>query len=396
MAPPAACFQWSDTTRLLLRGRPLDDPAQDGATARDLHALRVAIRAEAEFTVGPEGIGRVPGGAPGWFRSRSSGTTGAAKTIRRSHGSWIASFEVNRAALGLGQGDVYAILGAPAHSLALYGIVEAAHLGADLHCVEGMRPDRQAACLATAGATVLYATPTQLRLLCDAGAPLPALRHILCGGGRMPAGLRARIAALCPNAVLREFYGAAETSFIAWGDAATPEGAVGRPYPGVEIRIAPSRGHFGEIWVRSPYLFEGYAEGGSPETRWQDGFVTVGEMGALDAEGNLTVAGRRKRMVTIADQNVFPEDIEATLLADPQLTHCAVVPLPDSKRGHVLVAVIAAPAAPGTAERLLRRGREIFGTLTAPRRVVEMDDFPLTVSGKPDLGEIARRLEAGA
>jgi len=376
-----------------LHDRLLDDHGQpDTGAARDLCVLRDAIRRGCAFSVGPAGVDIDPAGRKDCFCSRSSGTTGAAKSIRRSHASWIASFEVNRVKLGLTASDRYGVLGGPSHSLALYAIVEGAHLGADIYDVAGLRPGRQAKILADASATILYATPTQLRLLCQTNIKLPALRHILCGGGRLPEGLRQRVAALCPQATLREFYGAAETSFIAWGDGGGPAGTVGQAYPGVELRIGPSDGPYGEIWVRSPYLFKDYAEGSSPDTRWSDGFVAVGEMGRLDADGFLTVAGRRNRMVTIADQNVFPEDIETLLLADPAVVHCAVIPQPDTRRGTILVAVIAGPVDLHTRERLLGECRATFGPLAAPKHIYGMADFPLTVSGKPDLVEIARRV----
>ncbi|MCA1288409.1 AMP-binding protein [Salipiger bermudensis] len=381
----AATFHFHQDCRIL---QGTEDPL--------LGDLCAALRSGASFSIGLDRIEQLPGAARGILESRSSGTTGAAKAIRRSHGSWITSFEVNAAVLGITPRDTCAVLGAPQHSLALYAIAEAAWLGADLLCLGGKRPGTQATALHEAAATLLYATPTQLRLLCTPGQRLPSVRHILCGGGRMPEGLRARLAALCPNAALREFYGAAETSFIAWGDAATPEGAVGRAYPGVEIQIDAPEGAFGEIWVRSPYLFEGYAEGASADTRWRDGFVTVGEIGRLDVAGVLTVAGRRSRMVTVADQNVFPEDIEALLLADPEVAHCAVLPRPDPRRGVQLVAVIAGRCDAACSERLLALGRAALGPLAAPRRVIGMAEFPLTPSGKPDLRAIGRWLEAGA
>jgi long-chain acyl-CoA synthetase len=386
-------FRWSPKTRLYSQGRLLDDQGQpDTDMARNICVLRAAIRNGRAFIAGPHGIEFDPTGREDSFCSRSSGTTGAVKTIRRSQASWIASFDVNRAQLGLSASDRYGVLGGLSHSLALYATVEGAHLGADIYDVSGLRPGRQAKILADASATILYATPTQLRLLCQTDTKLPALRHILCGGGRLPEGLRQRVAAHCPQATLREFYGAAETSFIAWGDGDGPAGTVGQPYPGVEIRIEPSDGPYGEIWVRSPYLFEGYVQGGSLDTRWSDGFVTVGEMGQLDADGYLTVAGRRSRMVTIADQNVFPEDIETWLLSDPAVEHCAVISKPDTRRGTILVAVIAGPVDQNTHERLLGAARATFGPLAAPKHIYGMADFPLTVSGKPDLAEIARCL----
>lgn len=382
---PTQVFDWHAETRLLGR--------RDGA---DLEALRAAIREGCEVSVTPEGISPVPGGSAGFLRLRSGGTTGPAKVIRRTHASWIASFEVNRGHLGLGPDDTYGILGLPVHSLALYAIVEAAHIGADIVDLAAFRPRQQVAGLADQGVTVLYATPTQLRLLTATGHPLPALRHVLCGGGHMGRALRDAVVRCAPNATVTEFYGAAETSFIAWGDGSGDAGGVGRAYPGVEIRIDPPGAAAGEIWVKSPYLFAGYAEGDSPDTRWRDGFVTVGEIGTLGPDGSLSVAGRRNRMVTIADQNVFPEDVELFLLSHPGLTHCAVVPRPDPQRGTVLVAVVDALPAGASPEAVLRACRDRFGPLAAPRDLFVMPDMALTASGKPDLARIAAMVERRA
>lgn len=389
-------FGWHAATRLYVQGR-LCAPGVPGATGleKDVLALRQAISGGHDFATGAAGVtvSARADSAAGQFHSRSGGTTGAAKAIRRSHRSWIASFEIARQHLGLGAQDVYAVLSAPVHSLALYAIAEAAHLGADLHLLAGLRPRQQAMQIAGSGGTVLYATPTQLQLLCDAGKALPSLRQILCGGGRMPEGLPTRLAALCPQAVVTEFYGTSETSFIAWGDGSGPAGSVGRAYPGVEIDIRNPVDGLGEIWVRSPYLFDGYAEGHSPETRWDNGFVTVGEVGRQDSQGFLFVAGRQNRMVCIAGQNVFPEDIEALLQSHPGTAHCAVMPVPDPLRGTVLVAVVAGKANASRQQDLLDLCRAHFGPLAAPRRVISLPDYPLLPSGKPDLRAIAKRLE---
>ena len=385
-------FRWIWSTRLFVHGNELHaDASPDSSIRHELLELRDAVRAGDEFVVEREGISRVAGGKIGYFRSRTAGTTSGAKTIRRSHRSWMESFEVNRKALGLGPNDRYGILGKAVHSIALYAILEAAHHGADIHWLAGMRADRQARLIAEAGVTAIYATPTQLRAVCDSGVASPALRYILCGGGHLARELRARIEARFPDAKLVEFYGSSETSFIAWGEGNGPVGSVGRPYPGVELRIEPLEGELGEIWVRSPYLFDSYCAGNSAETRWANGFLTIGEIGALDRDGFLTVAGRRNRMITIADQNVFPETIETFLVSDPRVHHCAVIPQADKKRGKVLVAVISGESGVVAGEDLLKRCREAFGALAAPRRVIALEDFPLTASGKPDLPKIAAR-----
>ncbi len=314
----------------------------------------------------------------------TSGSTGRPRRIRRTQASWTASFAVN-AALGIGPGARIATLGRLIHSLSLYGAVEGLHLGADVHLLSDLRPDRQREAIARRKVTHLYATPAQLRLILGPGL-LPDLGLILVGGSKLDPGLRAALLTLAPNAQLREFYGAAETSFITLADATTPETSVGRPYPGVDLHLDPG----GEVWVRSPYLFLGYAsdQAATPltptpaGTRWRDGWLSVGEIGDL-RDGFLVLKGRAGRMVTVADQNVFPEEIEAFLHTLPGITRAAVLPVPDPKRGHTLIAVLQGDP---TREAAIRPAlRRELGPLKSPKALIWRKDWPTLPSGKTDL-----------
>ena len=334
-----------------------------------------------------------------YFQCMSSGTTGRPKSIRRTHLSWIRSFEINAGRFNLTPTDSYGILGRLSHSLALYSVMEAAHIGADIHVLAQLRPDRQIKALAAKETTVLYATPTQLRLLFATEKSLgpqvlPAVRFIFCGGGNFDQTTRENAAAVFPNAALHEFYGASETSFITIADEYTPAGSVGKPYPGVTVEVrrgeTDAKNEVGEVWVKSPYLFDGYGQGDSEDTVWQDGFLSVGEMGWVDSMGNLFIAGRKNRMVTIADQNAFPEEVEEFLLSDPDVEHCCVLPRPDTKRGNVFVAIIAGDENTETRDRLTKRCRQSLGPLKAPREIIFLRDFPLLSSGKPDIPSICR------
>lgn len=333
------------------------------------------------FRIG--GPGELEAGA-GAFEALTSGSSGQPRRILRSMASWIASFEVNAGLFGIGPGVRVAVLGQLVHSLALYGAVEAGHLGAELHLLDDLRPDRQRAALAARGVAVLYATPAQLRLMVEAGGPELPLRLVLVGGSKLDAGLRAGVAAMAPAAVLREFYGAAEASFITLSGPDCPEHSVGRPYPGVEIAVEA-----GEIWVRSPYLFTGYAGADPGGGRWRDGWLSVGEMGRI-AEGFLYLSGRAGRMVTVADQNVFPEEIEGFLLALPGVRRAAVLPRPDPLRGVHLVAVLQGDRAEEAA--ILRACRGQFGALKAPKAAFWLGEWPALPSGKTDLVALERAL----
>ncbi|WP_165352883.1 AMP-binding protein [Loktanella sp. IMCC34160] len=323
----------------------------------------------------------------GTFHTATSGSTGAPKRIRRSHASWIASFRETARRWGVTPDDRLAVLGGLDQSLSLYALVEGLHLGVTVDVLTGLRPDRQAAALD--GVTLLYATPTQVGQIVQADRPLPALRHVAVGGGAFGAAQRAALARLAPNASVEVFYGAAETSFATLSDATTPEESVGRPYPGVDLRVDEAS----LVWLRSPYLFDGYAVGHSDGTQIVDGWVTVGETGYLDDAGNLFLTGRADRMFTVADRNLHPETIEAVLTAQPGVTHAAILPLTDAKRGAVPVGFYAGDAAP---EVLMAACRAALGPGIAPRWLRPLPDWPLLPGGKTDLRALSRLVEGGA
>ncbi|WP_234464204.1 AMP-binding protein [Paracoccus caeni] len=317
---------------------------------------------------------------------QSSGSGGRVKTIRRRHASWIASFEVNRVLLGVSSWDRYGILGQLGHSLSLYATMEAAHLGAGLVVLAGDNPQAQMQQLGDTRVSVIYATPSQLwRLQLAAGSGgLPDVAHIICGGGKLDDACRDGIAALCPNAEIREFYGASETSFITLADSRTPAGSVGRPYPGVNVKLDDS----GRIHVASPYLFDGYAEPDLPDLPRDEAHLGTGDIGRLDSSGNLFLSGRENRMITVADRNLFLEDVEATM-RDAGAGLCAAIAVPDPARGNAVIAVVEGPADDELAARLRRACRDRLGDHAAPRRVMFLPRLPVLASDKPDLAALA-------
>ncbi len=338
-------------------------------------------------------------GAPQQLYCETAGTTGPPKVIRRRPKSWVRSFEINRDIFDLGAHDTYAVLGGLGHSLSLYATLEALHLGADLAVLAHHRPKTQARGIAKA--SVLYATPTQLRLLCSgvtaAGlAPQPEIRRIFCGGGRLDAALKKTLAQHFPNAELRVFFGASETSFITISDATTPEGSVGRAYPDVTIDIRSHTTHsetMGEIWVSSPYLFDGYETGASRDTKHDGTALSIGEMGYQDANGYLFLLGRKNRMVTVADQNVFPEEIERVVAHDPQVRACAALAVDDPKRGHHIVCVVEADPDPALDLRLRKACQAALGQISVPRHIQFTDHLPVLPAGKPNLRAIRAMIE---
>jgi len=335
----------------------------------------------------------------------TSGTTGMPKGYRRSHGSWIDSFKVSEAVFGLSPQDVVFAPGGLAASLHLYGVVHALHIGAPAVMMRHFLPLRALELIALHRATALYATPTQLQMLTRiAGVEAitcPSVRRIMISGAKWRPETRAAVAAIFPNAGVAEFYGASEMSFITLvrpGEE-VPPGSVGRAAPGVDIRIRDGAGRdlppgeTGTIWVASPMLFEAYACGRSEETRRDGAFLTIGDHGRLDAAGYLSLAGRERRMLVTAGQNVYPEEVETLLAAAPGIEEAVVLGLPDPLRGIELVAVLRGPGARDEAG-LRAHCRRFLPVAKLPRRFLALEDWPRTAGGKADLMALQRHAAA--
>ena len=138
-------------------------------------------------------------------------------------------------------------------------------------------------------------------------------------------------------------------------------GAVGKPISGVEIKIAPD----GEILVRGENVTTGYYN--APEaTReaFEDGWFHTGDIGELDAEGQLHIRGRKKEMiVTPEGLNVFPEDVERVLNEQPGVVDSAVVgaPVPGSTAERVQAILLLAPGAETDVDTIVRNANVSLG-----------------------------------
>lgn len=310
------------------------------------------------------------------FITFSGGTTGAPKAILRDQSSWLYSF----ARQGIGKQDRVAVLGGLSHSLALYATVEALHQMADIHLLAGLLPKAQAATVRNHGVTVIYATPTQLKLLAGS-PPCHAVTRLFVGGGTFDAAARAQAEAQFPKARITVFYGTSETSFVTVSDADTPAGSVGKAYPGVTLRT----GVDGLIWARSPMLFRDYLISGGTQALRQDGFVSVGDLGRIDRDGFVYLTGRADRTVSISDRSVSLDAVERQIERIDGISHAAAVALPDAKRGHVLGIVLC-----GDPDQVRRNA----AALPKIGRIIAVETWPTLPSGKTDYPAIAALLGA--
>jgi len=153
-----------------------------------------------------------------------------------------------------------------------------------------------------------------------------------------------------------------------------------------------STGEKGEIiaCLDSDEAFTGYWKRPDADARaLRDGWYFTGDMGYLDAEGELFVSGRVDDMIITGGENVHPVEVEDVLARHPLVRDVAVVGEPDERWGERVVAFVV-PGAPAlTAETLDRHCRECadLANFKRPRRIVFVSEIPKTASGK-----ILRRL----
>jgi long-chain acyl-CoA synthetase len=249
----------------------------------------------------------------------------------------------------------------------------------------------------------LVAVPSQLLLMLELAsrrntAPIEGVRLILISGARWMRDRTTALQALFPKARIVEFYGASETSFMAWmdADASAPSQAVGKPFANVDIDIRapqPPLG-VGQIFVRSPMLFTDYVGTADHTAAVRDGdWLSVRDMGYFDAQGYLCLVGRENRMLVTQGKNLFPEEVEAVLIGCPDIANASVQGVPDPIRGQHVVALLNTTSTHVTAQQLVSACRTQLENYKAPKRFIACTSWPFTASGKTDHPALALMLQ---
>ena len=365
------------------------DLSLDGCQSTLLDRFWKMIDAGQEPVIGQNGITSADTQKDrGVFQCETGGTSGKPKRIRRTAESWLASIRLIFEKY-TNSTECYGIMGYLGHSLAFYAAVEAQIIGNRCVSVVGRSPKEQAQHFASAGVDVIYATPTQMRLLSKSQRVLKNVQVVLIGGGRLDPETRTQVQSLTPNAQILQFYGAAETSFITLAEPHHDAASVGMAFPGVEIDIQNTDSDgIGDVWVKSPYVFSGYAQGHAPDTHWQDGWLTIGELGKIDDAGQLFLSGRKSRVFAVADKTIYPEDIERYLNTQTEVIASAVFPVDDALRGaRIYVALCSEHTDDDRIQGMLGELKE-RGVMVDRWRIYGLDDWPMLMSGKPNYREL--------
>lgn len=188
-------------------------------------------------------------------------------------------------------------------------------------------------------------------------------------------------------------------------DGPWPQGCVGLPLSGIELRIvadgqpAPA-GEVGQVHVRGPNLFREYwRRPDATRQAFANGWFDTGDLGTLDAAGFLTLAGRSNDLIITNGYNVYPPVVERVLNACPGVRESAVIGVPDAHRGKRVVAVIVRASTTLDEAAVQAYLSERLVDYQRPRMVVFVEEFPRNALGKVlrrELRDSVQRLECPA
>lgn len=328
----------------------------------------------------------------------TSGSTGRPKGAALSHDA--LTFAVRSWAepvMALTPDDV--VLGTLpfSHSYGLNGALLAPLLtGGAVVPLERFVPDEVLEAVAGHRVTVLPAVATMFRRLLAS----PALEHRRFAGVRMALSG----AAPCPWDLACEWrqrtgvrifrgYGSTELfrpiSYLA-ADADDHPDAIGRAVPGVEVRVLDEEGRMlpagesGELVIRTPAAMDGYLDA-PEETRevLADGWFRTGDLARVSADGWITIEGRRRERILRGGYSVFPQEVEAVLLAHPAVGEAAVVGVPHDELGEEVAAWVALRQGQrAEPDELIAHCRRQLAAFKYPRRITIVAELPKAATGK--------------
>lgn len=327
----------------------------------------------------------------------STGSTGRPKRLLRSHAMMRAEARQYQAAVRLGPDDLILGIAPLFHS---YGIccvmLSALESGARARLLPEFRPEVVMEAATRERATVLAGSPFHYSIMAGlkrrAGTDLSSIRWAISCGAPAPEAVLERFRRQF-GVPVRQLYGASEVGSVTFNDADDPvrnQMSNGRPLPGVSVRIVDghgaevSPGVTGEICVRSAAASRRYEDLEEMTAQcFRSGWFHSGDLGRLDAEGNLYVTGRVKLLINAAGNKVDPLEVEATLQEHAAVLEAAVVGVPAAHGlESVKAAVVLKPGATVEVEELRAFCAERLVGYKVPRIVEFRDELPRSPTGK--------------
>ena len=350
----------------------------------------------------------------------TSGTTGKPKGAELSHKALLGS-GVMMAAYPAGLRRDEAVSGMPVAHIAGFSILlMVACGGIPVYLLPKFRPDKALDAIEERRATLFVGVPAMYRMMLEAGAEDRDLRSVrlwASGADVMPQDLIRkfkRMGAMATLPVVGASVG--EAAFVdGYGMVELGGGVAIRfslpmmnlpigsnvvtPLPGYHLKVIGDDGNevrlgqVGELVVKGPGVMRGYhgQEDATKETLTEDGWLRTGDLARKGPFGLVEFAGRKKHVIKHGGYSVFAVEVERALEEHPAVVECAVIGLPDERKGEVPVAVVRLGDGDGVSEdELVSWAKEHMSDYKAPKQVKIVDDLPRTGTDKVQKDELLK------
>lgn len=342
----------------------------------------------------------------------TSGTEAAPKGVVHTNDTLLANARALEQILGMDADSSIFMASPVGHGTGYgFGIRLAVLLGSALVLQDVWDPARAAATLSRERCQYTHASTTFAQDLLDhpgTAAHEYALRWFVSGGANVPAGFVARMREVMGCTLLR-LYGQTEAFMTTINRPEDPierlENFDGRAAPGVSVEIqdehgtALPAGQPGNVVCRGPHRCRGFIGDAArtAKTFGEGRWMSMGDLCTVDEDGYLRVVGRTKEVISRGGYKFSPREVEDLLLEHPRVSRAAVLGTPDDRLGERACAVVIPFDGDGQlvladiTSFLRERG---LAPYKLPERLVLVDEFPMTASGKVQKFELAKRLPA--
>jgi long-chain acyl-CoA synthetase len=330
----------------------------------------------------------------------TSGTTGQPKGVPISHRSRTLSFLGMASEYGCYGPDDHFLAVAPlCHGAGLAFALAALYTGGCVTLIDQFDPQELINVITQSGITGLFLVPTHFkRIFALPDAALAELRHnrlkaLISNAAPLHQADKERVIDLFGEGRLFECYGATESGIIT---NLRPDmhrqkhDCVGTPFVATEVELRGedgtpvADGEVGELFSRSPYLFDGYWQRPMENTEGiVDGWVSVGDLARRDADGFYYIVDRKKDMIISGGINIYPREIEAVLLQHPAIADVAVIGLPDPLWGEAVHAeIVLRGDNPLSLEDIKQFSGNQLSAYKLPKSISLVDEIARNANGK--------------
>lgn len=333
----------------------------------------------------------------------TSGTTGNPKGAVGTHAAMIiCSGYVTGIEYGLGRDDVLLITSPIAHRVGLSRVINTLCLGLSTVIMHAFDPVAAVDLIERHRVTCISVVPTIARLLAPEFERRPkacaTLARLFATGEAFPVPLKARLHAALPRLGLHTSYAQTEAGIVSnlrpEEQLERPE-SIGRPVPGVEVRIVDDQfnelpvGEAGEVLVRCGHpgqamvMRKYFNRPEDTRDAFRDGWLRTGDICRINSDGYLYFVDRLKDMIVSGGLNIYAKEVELAIGSHPDVADAAVVGVPDVEFGEAVLAFVELELGSALGEAaVIDHCRSLIASYKKPRFVCFVREMPRTASGK--------------